>query len=173
MLAIGIYAPSRDGFDLTPTLCRKWKQSAYAIDHRRNELVPTIVGEAENLPDGAWGWLEERLARTDIMRVAGQPRAAASDLPTWHLEIVTPASLHRVHAYGAGVSSVVFGGGEVDPDLRAVNLAIGTIEQFEGRIPWREQIELQAVHPTSDQMGDPWGEDGPRADEFGSNRLAW
>jgi hypothetical protein len=53
MLAIGVYAPSRDGFDLSPTICRKWIQSHYAIDHRRGKLVPTIVGEAVDLPDGA------------------------------------------------------------------------------------------------------------------------
>jgi hypothetical protein len=148
MLAIGVYAPSRDGFDLSPTICRKWIQSPYAIDHRRGKLVPTIVGEAVNLPDGAWEWLEDRLQRTEITRVTGRPRAAATDLPTWHLEIVTAASPHRVHAYGAGVSSVVYGNHEVDPGLRAVNLAIGTIEQFAGRIPWTERLELQAVKPT-------------------------
>jgi hypothetical protein len=63
-------------------------------------------------------------------------------------------SPHRVHAYGAGVSSVVYGNHEVDPDLRAVNLAIRIIEQFAGRIPWTERLELQAVKPTSDQMAD-------------------
>ena len=130
MLAIGVYAPSRDGFDLSPTICRKWIQSPYAIDHRRDKLVPTIVGEAVNLPDGVWEWLEDRLQRTEITRVTGRPRAAATDLPTWHLEIVTAAGPHRVHAYGAGVSSVVYGNHEVDPVLRAVNLAIRTIEQF-------------------------------------------
>lgn len=154
MLAIGVYAPSRDGFDLSPTICRKWIQSHYAIDHRRGKLVPTIVGEAVNLPDGAWEWLEDRMQRTEITRVTGRPRAAATDLPTWHLEIVTADSPHRVHAYGAGVSSVVYGNHEVDPGLRAVNLAIRTIEQFAGRIPWTERLELQAVNPTSDQMAD-------------------
>ena len=154
MLAIGVYAPSRDGFDLSPTICRKWIQSPYAIDHRRDKLVPTIVGEAVNLPGGVWEWLEDRLQRTEITRVTGRPRAAATDLPTWHLEIVTAAGPHRVHAYGAGVSSVVYGNHEVDPGLRAVNLAISTIEQFAGRIPWTERLELQAVKPTNDQMAD-------------------
>jgi hypothetical protein len=157
MLAIGVYAPSRDGFDLTPTLCSKWVQGHYAIDHRRDKLVPTIVGEAVNLPEGAWDWLSERLQRTEIMQVAGRPRAAATDLPTWHLEIVTRTGRHRVHAYGAGVASVVYGDLEVDPGLRAVNLAIGTIEQFAGRIPWKEHLELQAVKPTSEQMADLLG----------------
>jgi hypothetical protein len=154
MLAIGIYAPSRDGFDLSPTICRKWIQSNYAIDHRRDKLVPTIVGEAVNLPDGAWEWLEDRLQRTDVMRVTGRPRAAATDLPTWHLEIVTPSGRHRVHTYGAGASSVVYGIREVDPRLKAVNLAIHTVEQFAGRIPWQEHLELQAVKPTTEQMAD-------------------
>lgn len=86
--------------------------------------------------------------------MTGRPRAAATDLPTWHLEIVTAAGPHRVHAYGAGVSSVVYGNHEVDPGLRAVNLAISTIEQFAGRIPWTERLELQAVKPTNDQMAD-------------------
>ena len=139
---------------LRPTICRKWIQSPYAIDHRRDKLVPTIVGEAVNLPDGVWEWLEDRLQRTEITRVTGRPRAAATDLPTWHLEIVTAAGPHRVHAYGAGVSSVVYGNHEVDPGLRAVNLAISTIEQFAGRIPWTERLELQAVKPTNDQMAD-------------------
>lgn len=154
MLSIGVFAPCRDGFDLMPTTCRKWIQSHYAIDHRRDKLVPTVVGEAANLPDGAWAWLEERLMRTEIMRVTGRPRAAATDLPTWHLEIVTPTRRHRVHSYGAGVSSVVYGDRGANPDLRAVNLAIGTIEQFAGRIPWTERLELQAVKPTRDQMAD-------------------
>ncbi len=157
MLAIGVYAPSRDGFDLNPTRCRKWIQSHYAIDHRRDKLVPTIVGEADDLPDGAWDWLEERLERTDIVRVTGRPKAAATDLPTWHLEIVTPTGHHRVHAYGAGASSVVYGSREVDPHLRAVNLAIASIEQFAGRIPWKEHLELQAVKPSSDQLADLLG----------------
>jgi hypothetical protein len=157
MLAIGVYAPSRDGFDLTPTLCRKWIQGHYAIDHRRDKLVPTIVGEAVNLPDGAWDWLQERLQRTEIMRVTGRPRAASTDLPTWHLEIVTPTDRHRVHAYGAGVSSVVHGSREVDSALSVVNLAIGTIEQFAGRIPWTEHLELQAVKPTGEQTADLLG----------------
>lgn len=154
MLAIGVFAPYRDGFDLAPRICRKWVQSHYAIDHRRDTLVPTIVGEAVNLPDGVWAWLEERLQRTEIMRVTGRPRAAATDLPTWHLEFVTPAGRHRVRAYGAGVSSIVYQDRKVDPDLRAVNLAISTIEQFAGRIPWTERLEVQAVKPTSDQMAD-------------------
>ena len=154
MLAIGVFAPYRDGFDLTPTLCRKWIQSHYAIDHRRDKLVPTIVGEAVNLPDGAWAWLWERLQRTEILRVTGRPRVAATDLPTWHLEIVTPEGRRRVHAYGAGASSVVYQDGEVDSGLRAVNLAIRTIEQFAGRIAWTERLEVQAVRPTGDQMAD-------------------
>jgi hypothetical protein len=154
MLAIGTFAPSRNGFDLSPTACRKWIQTPYAIDHSRDKLVPTIVGELDDLPDGAWDWLDERLQRTDIMRVTGRPGAAATDLPTWHLEIVTPSGRHRVHAYGAGASSLVYGNREVDPHLTAVNRAIATIEQFAGRIPWKEHLELQAVKPSSDQLAD-------------------
>jgi hypothetical protein len=48
----------------------------------------------------------------------------------------------------------VYGNHEIDPGLRAVNLAIRTIEQFAGRIPWTERLELQAVKPTGDQMAD-------------------
>ena len=155
MLVVGSQIPFRDAYDFSSLRALKWVQRPFADTPSASGPLPTIVGEASDIPDGEWQLFSGEILRSGVLDVEGSVDyfEAGFHQPTWYVELDMGSTVKRVKSYGGGVTRPEKGR-STRTDSWAVGLAISAAELFVARLPWQERRELSTPEAVANEFSD-------------------